>query len=315
MRTTRSGYARPVSATDEDRLDLSVVICVLNGESVIGSQLAALAHQQADFSWEVLVVDNGCTDGTLGVVDGWRQRFPVPLRVVEASDRRGIGHARNAGAHAARGVGLAYCDCDDVVQPGWLSAARDALGQWEVAAGVNQELSDPLDPQAAVLNPWVLQGSAALQGCNFAIRRETLVTVGGFDEAMPPYGNDDSELALRLRKAGVSMGAAPAMRIWFRRTTGLRARLRKVYQAGLSEVIVWHRHRDLFGDRLSLRRLVLDVVGWPVQAVRDRRAMSRETLARQSVVRVARLVGYLTLVRTGRAGGPQLMTRDADAAS
>lgn len=293
--------------TDTDHPALSVIICVLNGERVIGRQLAALASQKTDFSWELVVADNGCTDGTRGVIRHWESRFPVPIRIVDAAERRGVAHARNAGAQAALGLGLAYCDCDDVVQPGWLKAARDALLKWDVAAGINQELTEPLDPQAAVLNPWVLNGSPVVQGCNFAIRRDAFFAVGGFDEAMPPYGNDDSELALRLRKAGAAMGSAPAMRIWFQRTIDLRTRLRKVYQAGLSEVIVWHRHRDLFGDRLSLRWLSLDLITWPAQALRARHTMTREGLARQSVVRVARLVGYLTQVRTGRAGGPRLL--------
>src|SRR4051794_16576472 len=103
---------------------LTVVLPVRDAEAYLAEQLAALGRQTYTGEWEVVVVDNGCTDGTLAVVDAWRARLP-DVRVV-AAPRRGLNRARNAGAAAARGELLAFCDADDVVCDGWLTALVDA---------------------------------------------------------------------------------------------------------------------------------------------------------------------------------------------
>ena len=99
---------------------VSVVIPVLNGAATISQQLAALAGQTYRGPMEVLVADNGSTDATVEVVQALSGRLPG-LRLVDASARVGTNHARNAGAAAAGGDLLAFCDADDVAAPGWLA--------------------------------------------------------------------------------------------------------------------------------------------------------------------------------------------------
>src|SRR5439155_25008770 len=80
---------------------VSVVMPVRNEEENIGEQLAALADQIYPGAWEVVVVDDGCTDRSIGIVEKWRPRLPL-LRVVRTS-RQGLNRARNMGAAAALG--------------------------------------------------------------------------------------------------------------------------------------------------------------------------------------------------------------------
>lgn len=293
---------------------VSVLICVLNGESVIGQQLDALAEQVTDFPWEVVVADNGSTDGTRNLVQRRAADFPVPLRLVDAGGRRGVSHARNVAARGAHAELLAYCDADDEVRTGWVAAARQALESATVIAGVNREMLDPIQADAPVLNPHVMQGVGVLQGCNFGVRRSVFFDVGGFDESLPPYGNDDGEFALRLRAAGHVVDAAPDMEIYFRRTVGLRARLRKVYNAGIAEAVVWHRHRDRFSTFLQPRSLLGELVTWPLLVARATiagQAPPRDKIARGLVVRWAHVVGYVTWVRPNRMGPPRLAVDEA----
>ena len=94
-RSTRS--QSPVEA-----VEVSVVIPALNVADTIGQQLDGLACQNFNGNWEVIVADNGSTDSTREVVESFADRLPA-LKVIDASDRRGINHARNVGSQAARG--------------------------------------------------------------------------------------------------------------------------------------------------------------------------------------------------------------------
>src|SRR5215213_2921854 len=113
---------------------VSVVLPVRNERRHLGDQLSALAEQTYDGPWELVVVDNGSTDGSGDVARSFAPRVPA-LRVVSAP-RRGLNHARNAGVRAARGEVLAFCDADDVAAPGWLAALVEALdGEVDIAGG------------------------------------------------------------------------------------------------------------------------------------------------------------------------------------
>src|SRR5689334_1914994 len=79
---------------------LSVVIPCLNAAATLGVQLEALIGQSWPGGWEVIVADNGSTDGSREIVESYRGRLP-DLKLVDASDRRGQAHARNLGAAAA----------------------------------------------------------------------------------------------------------------------------------------------------------------------------------------------------------------------
>ena len=61
---------------------LSVVIPCLNGAATLGVQLAALARQEWSEPWEVLLADNGSTDGSAELALGYRDRLPG-VRVVD----------------------------------------------------------------------------------------------------------------------------------------------------------------------------------------------------------------------------------------
>lgn len=291
----------------------SVLICVLNGEDVIDRQLDALAAQHTDFPWEVVVADNGSRDRTRDLVLRRATSFPVPLRLVDASDRRGVGHARNIAARGARGTLLIYCDSDDEVRPGWLQAAALGLSSAPAVVGLNRELLEPPRADAPILNPQILQGVCSVQTCNFGVRSDVFFAIGGFDETLPPYGGEDTEFAIRLRTAGYQVIAAPEMEIFFRRTVDLKSRLRKVYSAGIAEVVVWHRHRNIFAPHLRPAALVRDLLTWPftiaVTTFTGRR-LPPEKIARGTVVRCAHLVGYLTWVLPDKAGPVQPVSRE-----
>lgn len=291
-------------------MEVSVVIPVRNGEQVIGEQLAALAGQDFTGSWEVVVSDNGSTDQTRRIVEDFADTAPMPVRIADASARAGIGHARNTGALAATGALIMFCDCDDRATPGWVSAGAAAQHRGDILAGLNRELTDPQDPDSTVLNPGaVIQGLKikAFIGCNFAVRRESYLRLRGFDESLPPYGCDDIEFSVRADLAQMTVVGVEDMVMYFRRTTGLRAVIRKVYLSAKAEVVLWDRHRDQFADRLGVGLAARELLRTPVALVRGVGGRRASSMARLVVSRVGHLVANLELRRGRYAGDPILL--------
>lgn len=301
---------RTLGLVTDNQIDVSVIIPMHNGGELIHEQLDALATQQTSLRWEVIVGDNRSADGSPDAVRARSENFPVPLRVVDAFERQGASHARNTAAAHATGEVLAMCDADDRVAPDWVEQAY--RGVKEIApmvAGANRVLSTPQDVDAPLLNPGILHGRGA-QTCNAAILARVFRAVGGFDESLPPYGVEDSDLSARVLRGGFSIGPAPEMLIDFRATRGLRTKLRKIHASGQAEAVLWSRGFAAQGTPLRQSQLAMAVAVLPRDAVRQARrggiASLPKWILREAAVRTGRWTGFRDWVRTGRAGEPRL---------
>ena len=96
---------------------VSIVMAVHNGETLIRKAIES-ALAQTEQSLELIVVDDGSTDGTRAAVDHYRKQDPR-VRLIAGRTRRGPGHARNRGIDAAKGEWIAVLDADD-----WYSKER-----------------------------------------------------------------------------------------------------------------------------------------------------------------------------------------------
>ena len=103
----------------------SVIVCTLNRSSLLDGCLASLAAQRlASDEYEIVVVDNGSTDGTRGLVKRWmRDLGNIRLEVEPVT---GLSRARNAGIRAARGEVVAFLDDDALASEQWLTALLEA---------------------------------------------------------------------------------------------------------------------------------------------------------------------------------------------
>jgi len=182
--------------------DLSVIIPARNEAETIGEQLDALLAQEWHGTWDVVVVDNRSTDATRAIVESYRHA-PISVRVVSAFERPGLNYTRNVGVASTAATSVAFCDADDVVGAGWVAAMGSALERHEFVTGALE-----LDR----LNPGWLASSRGrgdergrpsfygifptAHGNNLGIRRETLTSIGGFDEEVG-LGVDDVEMSMR----------------------------------------------------------------------------------------------------------------------
>lgn len=245
---------------------VSVVVPVRNGASTIRQTLEGLAAQTYPGDLEVIVVDNGSTDGTREVVlrgslDGLR------VRVVQAPARPGVAYARNAGWRAASGDFIAYCDSDDVPAPDWLSALAKAAGDADVvggsldldslnAAALRAVYSHEGFPLADLPRPYGFLTYAP--SCNIGVWADVLAAVGGWNEAYDS-GGEDADFSWRVQLAGFRLQFVPQAVVRFRLRTSLAEIARQAYRDGAT---MPHLYADFARSGMPRRRLVEAAMSW-----------------------------------------------------
>ena len=224
-------------------IDTVVVIPALNVAHTLPRQLAAL-DAQTDLGFRVVVSDNGSTDETRAVAEGWRPRFQG-IEVVDASQRRGVASARNVAIAATTEPFILICDGDDRVHPGWVAAMRAALQE---ADGVTGPLHLYLNGQPTeIWNETALPVSMSfreyLPGCSIGMRRTAFDLVGGFDPDLV-LGQEDVDFGWRLVGAGATLAHARGAAIdYFQRATA-RQFIRQQYRYGRAHVALYAKHPD-----------------------------------------------------------------------
>ncbi len=244
---------------------LSVIIACLNGADTIGVQLEALANQRWSEPWEVIFADNGSTDGTVTVVEQYKQRLPN-LLIVDASDQPGKAHACNVAMLAATGEAFAFCDADDEVGPGWVAAMGEALSKYELVGGAidllklnearrikNQAHQQQTGLQKAEYPPFL----PYCGGCNLGFKRSLYQTIGGFDESL--HVNEDTEYCWRAQLAGAKLQFVPNALVHYRLRNTLAGSYLQARSWSESFVILCKK----YGGSLSgLMMLKLLIGGW-----------------------------------------------------
>jgi GT2 family glycosyltransferase len=199
-------------------VEAAVVIPNHNGERWLPGVLASV-ERQTQAATEVVVVDDGSTDGSLALLS---ERFPA-VRVIALPQRRGFARTANVGLWAVSGEAVALVNTDVELAPDWLERAAAALTAAPSAASVATKLVDLEDPTLLYDAGDVLRRDGVCEqrgrferdagaydapgevfgACAAAAlyRREPVLAAGGFDERLATY-LEDVDLALRLQLAG-----------------------------------------------------------------------------------------------------------------
>lgn len=238
-------------------MQLSVIIPCYNAASTIAAQLEALAGQSWPGTWEVIVADNRSTDDSMAIVNAYRGRLPN-LRIVDASVRQGQPYALNAGASAATGEALAFCDADDEVGMGWVAGMGEALSRHDfVACRIDTERLNPSWLQESRGNAqcdglqriWYPPYLPHAGGGTLGVKRALHEAVGGFDESLPYLHDTDYCFKIQLRGVPLHFVQDAVVHIRYRERLGSifhQARLWAVYN-----VIVYKRYQRASGMKVS----------------------------------------------------------------
>jgi glycosyltransferase involved in cell wall biosynthesis len=223
-------------------MDVTVLICTRNRAHLLGETLDEIAKTDVPPTWscEVLVVDNGSTDGTRAAVLDRIEGYPMPLRYVSES-APGKSNALNTGIAATAATVIACTDDDVRVCREWVRAAcaplLDPSSNVAYTGGPVEPIWDSPCPRWFPRTPSDLWGMIAILdygpktfifevqqkvplGANFAFRRELFERLGGFLPALGRtatrtlMGQELPEFLRRVRAAGAHGIYVPDMRVF-----------------------------------------------------------------------------------------------------
>lgn len=269
---------------------VSVIIPAYNKAETLREILVPLLEQERlDQPYEVLVVDNGSTDGTLPALNTLQVRYPH-LHVL-TEPRKGAGAARNRGILAARGDLLIFLDDDVLVQRDHIAQhlalhAAQPMPTCIVVSVVDRSTFDfaPLGRYVRERDTIAARGTSRTKGLslvsqNFSVRRSALDRVRFeadgrvqfFDERF--YKRQDGEFGHRLEKLGVPFLYTDAIVCEHRQQYRAADFANRAYFSGyhLQRLFAKHPelptlapHKIILSPMLNLAMLVAGVVAFAV---------------------------------------------------
>src|SRR5262245_9257382 len=155
----RAAYTAPLPPPLENPPLVSVVVCAYNAERTMDACLESLRTMSYP-NYEVVVVNDGSTDGTLAISQEHERRYAAdpdaPRLILVDQPNKGLSVARNVGADAGNGEIIAYTDSDCVPDPDWLAflVYRFVRSGFVAVGGPNFPPPEPsLVPAAVAVSP------------------------------------------------------------------------------------------------------------------------------------------------------------------
>ncbi len=172
--------------TGSGSVSVSVCVVVKDRRQLMLRCLDAIGAQDRP-AGEVVVVDNGSTDGTF---EALQQRAAADPRLRVVRDTGSLGRARNTAARTASGHVLAFTDSDCRPRPDWLRHGLVAFADDRVGVVQGRTV-----PEHAPTVRWsatqdIGSPTGLFEACNVLYRRDALLGSGGFDEEVGFFGED-----------------------------------------------------------------------------------------------------------------------------
>lgn len=261
---------------------VSVIIPTFNRRESLGLTLDALNSQTYPPSaFEVIVVDDGSTDGTCAMLEARSRSYRYRL-VVLKSERRGPGSARNRGLDAANGDIVLFTDSDCLPHREWVELLSDCVASSGAQAGGRIEVAKdaPLVAQVTnyVMNSWLggfgrrwgLLGflpGRRLRTMNAGVLRTCAKLVGGFRCSAGSYG-EDTEFGEALERHGWPLDYCESAVVYHREDRKATDYMFEAAAKGVAQVRLFRRGAIRFrGIHILPMALVVLLLGTVVSAI------------------------------------------------
>lgn len=251
-------------------MNFSVIVPVYQAATVLPYCLGAIQQQTIDRAqYEIIVVDDGSSDGTADIAAQALRNFPAAQ--VICAEHGGPAKARNLGAKAAQGDLLLFTDADCEPVTDWIerfarvftdpsvSGAKGTYGTRQrslIARFVQQEYQERYDhTRRRVTIDFVDTYSAAY-------RRTVFMEHGGFDTSFPSASVEDQEFSFRLAEHGHRLIFVPEALVYHQHNATFTRYFRRKFYIGYWKIYVLKRHpgkavRDSHTPQLVKVQIVL----------------------------------------------------------
>lgn len=261
---------------------ISVIICTFNRSSSLKDTLDSLLAQSFGngFQYEIIIIDNNSVDNTKEVVESYIPKFSGNFKYFYER-KQGLSNARNRGVKEAKGNIVTFTDDDVILDPLWLQSIHEAFVKYEADAVFGKILPSWDEAKVPV---WLKidkrlwgcigyldngegikvskSGGDQFYGANFALYRDLLTEMGGFDSNLGVKGSkhylgeetDIFNKLLESRKKIVYTPYAIVKHKIFPRMMTIQYFLRWYYEGGVS---FSYKHKK---KKKSLTRIPLWVI-------------------------------------------------------
>ncbi len=248
---------------------ISIIIPTYNRKDELEDLLPSLKNQKCSIAFEVIVVDDGSTDGTRELLKKLAEDWNGRLRFFE-QNHAGPGAARNLGIKHAQGDILAFTDSDCIAPRGWLNKLTSVFDNPQVGAAGGPELAPtddclPRRCQSYVMTAFLTTGGLRgrkgkklgvyyPRGFNMAVRKHVVDAVGGVPNR---FQGEDILLSLKVKQMGYTLEYVPDAAVYHHRRATLSGYFRQLYRMGKARVELAYLHKSLLEAVYMLPALVL----------------------------------------------------------
>lgn len=201
---------------------ISIIILNRNNKKIIGKCIDSVIENSRYLNYEIIVVDNKSTDGSLEML---RRKYKEKIRLLENTEN-GCSSGRNLGMSYATGDFLCFLDSDqEVTSEYWLSEAMKIMednqkagavgwaGGWLCSNGDAGPIAEDFPDLFSTLKHRYTKEVSYLGTGGMLVRKEVADLVGGFDVRYDPAFFEDTDFSLKIRKAGYQIGICQDIKI------------------------------------------------------------------------------------------------------
>ena len=233
--------------TSRAREQLTLIVCTRNRLPQLQAALGCILGLRCRVPWQLVVVDNGSTDGTWQWLQSLESTANLRIDLV-SEPAAGLSRARNAGIRHALGDIVAFTDDDCYPTESFLDDVLDAFSRGGIDyCGGRVLLHDPTDLPVSILTsttqrlfpPNTFIHAGWIYGANMAFSRALLDVVGAFDVLLgpgsPAKSADDSDFVFRASWCGFTGMYTPTLTVRHhhrRRSTTDRISIETAYAVG-----------------------------------------------------------------------------------
>lgn len=229
----------------------SVIIPVYNRPEEVNELLASLAEQTCK-DFEAIIIEDGSTQTSEGVVKHWQNTFPIQYIVKQNS---GPGPSRNVGFAAMRGEYAVVFDSDCIIPPHYFSFVKETLSKHKIDAWggpdkAHTQFTTLQKAMAYTMSAFLTTGGIRggkqhigkfqPRSFNMGLSRKVIAETGGF--AFDRFA-EDIELSIRMANANFTVVLLNEAFVYHKRRTTLIQFFKQVYNFGIGRVLVGKKHR------------------------------------------------------------------------